>query len=105
MIYYLASCIGLVFILKYGTILKFLRNALNGYSFFNELFKCSLCLGFWAGAIHIPIMMFCEGVYAKFLLMPTISAFACWGADSLVQAIQAFDVYCMSNKKHQSESI
>ena len=99
MIYYLASCIGLVFILKYGTILKFLRNALSQHIFFNELFKCSLCLGFWAGVFHIPVVMMCEGMYIKYLLMPTISAFVCWSVDSLVQAIQAFDVYCMSNKK------
>lgn len=98
MIYYLASCIGLVFILKYGTILKSLRDVLSNNIFFSELFKCSLCLGFWAGVFHAPVMMLCEGFNIKYLLMPLVSACICWSADSLVQAIQAIDVYCMSNK-------
>lgn len=43
---------GLCHILMYGTILNKPRKWLTSrYKFFNELFKCSLCTGFWSGLI------------------------------------------------------
>jgi len=52
LILYTVASIGLTFILKYGTILSFVRDRLSLHSsFFKELFSCSLCLGFWAGLI------------------------------------------------------
>lgn len=99
MSYYLASCIGLVFILKYGSILKSVRNALSKYNFFAELFKCSLCLGFWAGALHFFALCLFEPFEFKYVLMPLVSAAVCWGIDGLVQMIQAVDVYLMSHRK------
>lgn len=41
--------IGLCFILKYGSILNWPRNFLIKFKFFEQLFDCSLCLGFWVG--------------------------------------------------------
>lgn len=101
MSYYLASCIGLTFILKYGSILKGYREYITkDDELLKELFKCSLCLGFWAGALHIPFIMICEWAFNfKYLAMPFVSAAACWSADSLVQMIQAIDVLCMAKKK------
>jgi len=51
LIFFSLSCIGLTFILKYGSILAFLRERLTRYGFFRELFSCALCLGFWSGLI------------------------------------------------------
>jgi hypothetical protein len=41
--------IGLCFILKYGAILNLPRNFLMRFKFFELLFDCCLCLGFWCG--------------------------------------------------------
>lgn len=43
--------VGACFILKYGTILNFIRDRLTKIKFFKELFSCSLCLGFWIGLL------------------------------------------------------
>ena len=45
----LLACVGLHWILKYGTILNFPRKWVYKVPIFKELFKCSLCLGFWCG--------------------------------------------------------
>ena len=101
MVYYLASCVGLVFILKYGSILKWVRDPLcASCTFFAELFKCSLCLGFWAGFYHACyIIAFCKEIDTDWFLLPFVSAAVCWSMDSLVQMIQAVDVYLMSKVK------
>ena len=79
---YLAS-IGLVFILKYSSAIGFIRRRLK-HPAFVELFKCSLCLGFWAGA--------CFAYWASIpILYPFASAAVCWIADTLLQFIQGLD--------------
>ena len=95
MSYYLVSCIGLTFILKYGDILEIPRSYLTNWSFFKKLFKCSLCLGFWVGVAHAIIV---PGV--SDFTFPLVSAAVCWSADSLLQLIQACEVYLMSKKKN-----
>lgn len=47
---YLAA-IGLMFILKYGTILDKPREFICRLKFFREMFNCSMCLGFWCGVM------------------------------------------------------
>jgi hypothetical protein len=43
---------GLCHILMYGTILNSPRKWLTSrYRFFDELLKCSLCVGFWTGLL------------------------------------------------------
>jgi len=76
-----------------------MRNALTQSNFFAELFKCSLCLGFWAGALHFFALCLFESFEFKYMLMPLVSAAVCWSIDSLVQMIQAIDVYLMSHRK------
>ena len=50
MLYVLMACIGLMCILKYGSILSWPRDVLTSrIEFFEDLFGCSLCLGFWCG--------------------------------------------------------
>lgn len=101
MSYYLASCIGLTFVLKYGSILKDFRELITeDDEMLKELFKCSLCLGFWAGVYHVPFIMLYEWTFDfKYLALPFVSAATCWTADSLVQMIQAIDALCMAKKK------
>lgn len=43
------ALIGATFIIKYGTILDFIKDPLKKYKFFNDLFNCSLCIGFHVG--------------------------------------------------------
>lgn len=101
MSYYLASCIGLVFILKYGSILEEYRaQVTKDNKRLQDLFKCSLCLGFWAGILHIPFVALCEwALQLKYLALPFVSAATCWTADSIVQMVQAVDVYLMAKKR------
>jgi hypothetical protein len=79
LILHTVSCIGLCFILKYGSILSFFRNKLTSYSeYLKELFSCSLCLGFWSGLI--------VGLISPYnpILFCTYGAAVCWYADFLL---------------------
>jgi hypothetical protein len=78
---YTFSCIGLCFILKYGSILSFFRDKLIKYSYFKELFSCALCLGFWSGAITGIV-----GPYNTFIFA-TYGAAICWFADHILDLI------------------
>ena len=81
----LLACVGLTFILKYGTILRIPRNFLCRFKFFKELFKCSLCLGFWSGiAVY--------AVTQNYILLPLASAAVCWCVDSIVAVIQYYEI-------------
>lgn len=86
----LASCVGLTLILKYGKPTKFIRD------FFKDkiegLFECSLCLGFWSGAIHlIGLSLF----YPSWLLLllPCASAALSWGTDTIILAVEMIEIY------------
>lgn len=81
----LLACVGLMFILKYGTILNWPRKLLCKITVFDELFKCSLCLGFWSGLI-----VWC--VDKQNILLPLASAAVCWAADSIVAIIQWWEI-------------
>jgi len=52
LILYTFASYGLCHILMYGTILNHPRKWIRRrYRFFDELFKCSLCVGFWTGLL------------------------------------------------------
>jgi hypothetical protein len=74
----LLACIGLCLVLKYGSILNFIRDRLTRIKFFKDLFACSLCIGIWVG--------FFVGVYTgrDILLMSFASSFVCWLADHVI---------------------
>jgi hypothetical protein len=77
------SIIGLTFILKYGSILKYPRGQLIKLGpYFEELFKCSLCLGFWSGLII--------GLTSKenLFLFPFYGAAISFFADQFLELIQ-----------------
>lgn len=80
----LIFCLGLHWILKYGTILNKPRRLICNISLFNELFKCSLCLGFWVGVIGMCL--------TDNILLPFASAGFCWFVDNLNNMIQSVEI-------------
>ncbi len=92
MFYVLLACIGLMCILKYGSILSWPRNFLTSRSeFLEDLFGCSLCLGFWCGAIISTLMYFIEW-NPLYCLLPFVSAATCWFFDSVLMVIQTIEI-------------
>lgn len=80
----LISCIGLHWILKYGTILNSVRSYLTRIEIIKKLFKCSLCLGFWCGVVI--------GSYTNNLLLPLASAGVCWFVDNVNNTLQSIEI-------------
>jgi hypothetical protein len=75
------SCIGLCAILKYGTILAPIRSFLSRWSFFEDLFSCSMCLGFWSGLAIGLITGWSP------LLFPLYGSAICWVSDYILDVI------------------
>jgi hypothetical protein len=80
--------IGACFIIKYGTILDFIRTPLKKVKFFERLLSCSLCIGFhvgfWKAILSGPLSM--EYVFSLALY----SSAVCWVADHLVDVMQTY---------------
>jgi hypothetical protein len=76
----LICCVGLHWILKYGTILNKPRHFVCKIKLLHELFKCSLCLGFWCGLI--------VGGWKLALA----SAACCWFFDNINNMIQSVEI-------------
>ena len=88
--YFLMASLGLCYILKYGTILNSFRNFLsNKCRILNDLFKCSLCLGFWCGIVLIPILIECGNSLSISLIYPFASASFCWTMDMFMDFLIA----------------
>ena len=88
MVWIILASIGLTFILKYGTVLRFFRNFLTSRSkHLTELFACSLCLGFWSGVLLTPIAIIKLGVVYG-MLTPLVSAACSWCIDTILQCFQ-----------------
>jgi hypothetical protein len=85
--YYLVASLGLMFILKYGSILKNLRDFLSSKSEkFKELFTCSLCLGFWTGVLIVPLI-YDESSLPELIAFPLVSAAFCNIVDMLLDKL------------------
>ena len=99
-VFILLACAGLTFILKYGSILGWLRAPLLKIKLFKELFDCALCLGFWSGVI-VGAFLYKTGWSDIFYLLPVASAAFCWAADGIVGVIQwaELDMKNKSTKK------
>jgi hypothetical protein len=74
--------IGLCFILKYGSILNWPRNFLIKWKFFEQLFDCALCLGFWVGIFFGIFWLGSPWLWCFY------SATTCFFADLLMQWIK-----------------
>lgn len=106
MVYYFICSIGLCWILKYGSILNRIRNFLSKqFTFFSDLFKCSLCLGFWCGVILAPIFCIEYGLI-KSILYPFASSAVCWSADIIIDFISGLNlVYVEKNLESSSDHL
>ncbi len=82
------AAIGLMCLLKYASILDFIRTPLTRIAYLEKLFQCSLCLGFWTGIFAALYFHFVEE--QTYWLMPFISCAACWLFDGIVTFIHAF---------------
>ena len=81
-LFYLLASLGLMFILKYGSIFDTPRCWLTTKSkFFKELICCSLCLGFWTGVFVAGILFFFDDYVKDLILFPFASAGFCWILD------------------------
>ena len=93
MVYDLLACVGLMFIIKYGTILDWYRGIVcNIHPKISELHKCSLCLGFWTGVIILGFELYFENPDHKIYLLPLASAACCWFIDNLNNVLQSIEI-------------
>lgn len=81
----LVCCVGLHWLLKYGSILNIPRNLVTKLKIFENLFKCSLCLGFWAGVI---VSLLTDSN----ILLPLASAGVCWFMDNINNTLQSVEL-------------
>lgn len=100
MMYLLMVALGMVYIVRYGTILKSLRAALSDNALIAELLKCSLCLGFWVGVLLVPFVC-CSLRVSLAVLFPFASAAWCWSIDTLHDAV----VCSCKRNEYQTEDI
>ena len=93
MIYDLLASVGLMFILKYGTILNWYRKLVcSWHPKIEELHKCSLCLGFWTGVAVMIFEIYFGNTDYKIFLIPLISAGCCWFIDNLNNVLQSIEI-------------
>ena len=85
----LICCLGLHWILKYGTILNKFRSFIYRISLIKKLFQCSLCLGFWCGLL----------VGVGSLKIACASAGFCWFFDNLNNILQRIDLKLENESK------
>lgn len=92
------ASIGLMWIIKYGSILSLPREYLKSKSnTLKELLECSMCLGFWCGVFFSLLFYNVNGLSYELFLIPFISSAACWFFDSLLDLIQE-SIVKLSNK-------
>ncbi len=80
------ASVGLMCLLKYGSILQFVRRPLMKIRFFKELFSCSLCLGFWSGVTIAAYLWYTTGEVV--VLLPLVACASAWLFDSVVGLAQ-----------------
>lgn len=83
MLYYWAVAVGICFIVKYGSILESFRQfTISLFPFLQKLYKCCLCMGFWAGIFIMALNW--ELCNMEYILFPFSCSAVCWLADVLV---------------------
>lgn len=80
------SIIGFHWIIKYSSILDKPRKLITRFKFFDELIKCSLCLGTWCGAGVALYLNHDVFIYAG------TGACCCWVADNINTVLQRVDI-------------
>lgn len=91
-LFYLLASLGLTYVCKYGTILDVPRTWLGvQFAPLKELFKCSLCLGFWTGALITPVVLLDVGACPA-VVFPLASAAWCWTIDEVHDMLVSWKV-------------
>jgi len=94
MLFFLIGCLGLCWGLMYAKLfaVKVPRTFLaSRFSFFNELFKCSKCIGFWCGVSMSLFLFYMKDetlTHAELIILPFASSAFCWFVDSTLDFIQ-----------------
>ncbi len=93
MIYKPLACVGVMFIIKYGTILSWYRDIVcKIHPKIAELHKCSLCLGFWTGMCILGFELYFNNPDYKIYLLPLASSACCWVIDNLNNVLQSIEI-------------
>ena len=94
MFYETLACIGLNFILKYGSILDLPRRALvSRFKFFRDLFDCSLCLGFWCGVTGSASLYYIHGEWNYiYYFLPFVAALGSLTADVVIGTVKTYEM-------------
>lgn len=84
------ASVGLMCILKYGSILAWLRRPAMATRFGAELFGCSLCQGFWSGTLIAICEWSLEGRVQPYL--PLVAAASAWLFDAVIGSLHALEL-------------
>lgn len=104
-LYYWIAAIGICFIFKYGSILEsFRRKTSDWFKPLEKLYKCCLCMGFWAGLSMIPFLIYKELWTEEVIYFPFTCSAICWYADSKMNLINAKANYFNSGDPTSSSS-
>lgn len=105
-LYYIIASIGMCFIMKYGSLLEPFRNkTIQWFSCLEKLYKCCLCMGFWAGVITTPLLYKTQEWYWwELLFYPFVTSAICWYADSIISLIHSTNNYFNSGSSISSSS-
>jgi hypothetical protein len=104
--YYLLASVGMCFIMKYGSILESIRQkTITWFPSLEKLYKCCLCMGFWAGIITAPCLYRTETWdIIELVFYPFITSAFCWFADSFITLIHSQTNYFTSGSSKSSSS-
>ena len=104
-VYYILASIGMCFIMKYGSILEsFRQKTVTWFPCLEKLYKCCLCMGFWAGVITAPCLYRFDWDVIELLFYPFITSNFCWFADSIITLIHTQTNYFISGSSISSSS-
>jgi len=82
---------GLTMIVLYGSILKLPREWIKArHTILNELFTCSMCLGFWSG---FSVSYLTNNGFTLHIVIGLASSASSWLYDSVIGYMQSLDVY------------
>jgi len=99
-IFLLLSSVGLTNILKYATILSWARRVfVEPNHFLKELFSCSMCLGFWSGAVLGIVGVVCFNSYIC-IFLPFAASCCAQLFDYLIDAL--LEVISFLKEKNKS---
>ena len=89
-LYYWVAAIGICFIFKYGSILEsFRKKTSKWFPCLEKLYKCCLCMGFWAGVLTSPLLYISEEWSFELIVFPFTCSCICWFADSIITMVHA----------------